>query len=97
MNTRIGEICAGCGNEIGMLQASYYSKDPTCDIGKTYHSHCGDPFGIEAKIAAEREACAKVAEWTDHGENRPKAKAANDRIAAAIRARALVAEQETKP
>lgn len=42
------------------------------------------------------EACAKVAEWTDHGEARPKAKSANDRIAAAIRALAAPSPQEPK-
>lgn len=42
---------------------------------------------VAEAIAIEREACAKIAEWTDHGVNQPKAKAANDRIAAAIRAR----------
>ena len=33
-----------------MLDASYYRKAPGDDIGKTYHSHCGDPFGTKAKI-----------------------------------------------
>lgn len=46
----IGEICAGCGKEIGMLEGSYYRKSPGDDIGKTFHTFCGDPFGITAKM-----------------------------------------------
>lgn len=41
------ETCADCGKEIGMLEASYYRKDPCGDFGKTYHSACGDPFGVK--------------------------------------------------
>lgn len=43
--------CADCGKPIDMHEPSYYRKDPTEDIGKSYHSHCGDPFGIKAKDA----------------------------------------------
>lgn len=45
------ETCADCGKPIDMHEASYYRRDPTTDIGKTYHSMCGDPFGTKAKDA----------------------------------------------
>jgi hypothetical protein len=49
------ETCADCGKPIEMNQASYYRRDPATDIGKTYHSTCGDPFGIKAELARLRE------------------------------------------
>jgi hypothetical protein len=59
------EICADCGDLITPSTGSYYRKDPASDIGKTYHSTCGDPFGVhaavDAAIAAERERCALIA------------------------------------
>ena len=45
------ENCADCGKPIDMHEASYYRKDPLLDIGQSFHSRCGDPFGIKAKDA----------------------------------------------
>lgn len=55
------ETCAECGKPIEMGQGSFYIPAPAgADFGKTYHSGCGDPLGIKAAIAAERERCAKI-------------------------------------
>lgn len=56
----IGETCADCGKEIGMLDASYYRKEPGDEIGKSYHSRCGDLFGIKAKDAEIAHLQAEV-------------------------------------
>lgn len=56
------ELCIGCGKPIEPGQSSYYRKNPVDDIGGSFHSACGDPLGINAAIAAERERCAKIAE-----------------------------------
>jgi hypothetical protein len=45
------EACADCGKPIQMNEGSYYRKGPADDIGKTYHTACGDPLGIKAKDA----------------------------------------------
>jgi hypothetical protein len=45
------ETCADCGKPIAMHEESYYLKDPADDIGRTFHSTCGDPHGIKAKDA----------------------------------------------
>jgi hypothetical protein len=45
------ETCAECGKPIQMGEPSYYRKDPSDDIGKAFHSACGDPLGIKAKDA----------------------------------------------
>ena len=45
------EICADCGKPIFGNQGSYYSKNPDEDIGRAYHSQCGDPFGVRARDA----------------------------------------------
>lgn len=46
------EICAECKLPITDNEPSYYERDPFGgDFGKTYHSHCGDPFGVKAKDA----------------------------------------------
>ncbi len=45
------EICADCGKPIKMGEPSYYSRKPEEDIGRCYHSRCGDPFGHAAKAA----------------------------------------------
>lgn len=44
----MSETCADCGNPITMNQASHYSRDEFSDIGRTYHSACGDPMGVKA-------------------------------------------------
>lgn len=62
----IGEICAGCGKEIGMLEGSYYRKMPGDDIGQTFHSMCGDPFGIGAKNAKIERLTAALAGLLEH-------------------------------
>lgn len=46
------EICADCGKPIGMSEGSYYKKaGDNSDIGQTFHSLCGDPFGLKSKDA----------------------------------------------
>jgi hypothetical protein len=60
------ETCADCGKPIAMHEGSYYRKDPADDIGRTFHSTCGDPLGIKAKDAEidrlDRAACALARE-----------------------------------
>lgn len=58
MSSFIGATCDDCGKEIGMLDASYYKQVPGSDIGKQFHSHCGDPFGIRV-LKAENERLRK--------------------------------------
>lgn len=57
------ETCADCGKPIDMHEASYYRKDPTTDIGKSYHSMCGDPFGTKAKDAEIERLTKERDEW----------------------------------
>jgi hypothetical protein len=46
------ETCADCGKPILMNEGSYYRKrGDNTDIGQTFHSTCGDPFGLKAKDA----------------------------------------------
>jgi hypothetical protein len=45
------ERCADCGEPIRMDQGSYYHQGPADDIGRSYHSQCGDPLGLKAKDA----------------------------------------------
>jgi len=45
------ETCAECGKPVTIGQGSYYDRAPHEDIGRVYHSGCGDPFGIKAKDA----------------------------------------------
>lgn len=75
------EKCAACGLTIEMGQPSYYRRSPNDDIGQTYHTKCGDPFGLAAKDAeieklqrevhelkrtrSEAEAAAKVQGYRD--------------------------------
>lgn len=59
----MSETCADCGKPINYGEPSYYSKDPTCDIGKTYHSMCGDPFGAKAmatRVAILADAMGQI-------------------------------------
>jgi len=57
------ETCADCGKPIEAGQASYYRKDYICDIGVTFHSECGDPFGTKAKNAEIVRLKQLVKEW----------------------------------
>lgn len=66
------ETCAECGKPIFMHEPSFYKKDPSGDIGKTYHSTCGDPLGIKAAVAAERRRCADIALAIDSGRGNEK-------------------------
>jgi hypothetical protein len=89
------ETCADCGKPITFAQPSYYAQDGYGDIGRAYHSACGDPFGVKAAILAEREACAKIIEDSivGYGANEPYLRPRPDGdvgglpYAAAIRAR----------
>lgn len=71
----MSETCADCGKPINYGEPSYYSKDPAGgDFGKTYHSHCGDPFGIKAKdaeIARLRVALKGLVDRLDYVHNDP--------------------------
>lgn len=58
------ETCADCGKPIKMGEPSYYRKDPAGDIGKAFHSTCGDPFGLKAKDA-KIARLTEVLEWLD--------------------------------
>ena len=51
MTYQATETCADCGKPISMHEASYYRKDPSGEIGQSFHSYCGDPFGTKAKDA----------------------------------------------
>jgi hypothetical protein len=66
------ERCADCGLPIYQSDGSYYERVSGDCMGLTYHSHCGDHFGVKAAVAkaraAEREACAQIAD--DNQSNR---------------------------
>jgi hypothetical protein len=57
------ETCAECGKPIEIGQGSYYRKNPTDDLGQTFHSTCGDPLGIDRAVAKERKRCADIARF----------------------------------
>lgn len=54
--------CVDCGKPID--NGHWYYGKGRGGVGKDgyHHSTCGDPLGIEAAVAAERERCAKIAE-----------------------------------
>lgn len=71
--------CIDCGKPI--TDGYWYYRTGHDGRKEGYlHSGCGDPFGIKAAIAAERERCAQIAEAIDSGRGNEK------EIAKAIRA-----------
>lgn len=60
MTLRTDEICADCGKPIFGGQGSYYSKHPHEDIGRAYHSQCGDPFGLRARDTKIAQLKARI-------------------------------------
>lgn len=87
MNDPIGEVCAVCGKEIGMLDSSFYSKGLNDDIGQTFHVSCGMSLTIKQAVAAERERCAKIAsDYADAHCFSTLLSMAGSEIAASIRA-----------
>lgn len=55
------ESCHDCGKPIEPGQTSYVAN-PGPGAIHHYHSKCGDPLGIKAAVAAERERCALIAD-----------------------------------
>lgn len=58
-------VCGECGKPIVLSEPMYYRHQTP------YHSTCGDPLGIKAAVAAERERCAKLVQaradmWNEH-------------------------------
>lgn len=55
------ETCAGCQKPILMDEASYYVKEPDADIGKTYHTRCGNPYDTKGDNERLRAALHRAA------------------------------------
>jgi hypothetical protein len=62
------ETCADCGKPISQNEGHYVTTDPWGKGGpnKYHHSACGDPFGIKAAVALERERIAAAVERLDN-------------------------------
>lgn len=58
--------CVDCGKPIDNGHW-YYGTGRAGGKDGYHHSACGDPLGIEAAVAAERERCAKIADaYAEH-------------------------------
>jgi hypothetical protein len=85
------ETCADCGKPINMNDPSYYRRDPSGDIGKSFHSYCGDPFGTKAKDARIAQLEKALQEIADNAFDVESAAFARDalRISSGLKRRAI--------